>query len=270
MLFVQNLDVISKSAAFPDHPILQGCPLCWVSRSSYLAPQIVGIHDFSDEAFAKRAIFKLRYPVQNSIVVNWESAEVLWHHIYKKELQCQSEDVPVIYTEAFDVEKNTRLQMLETQFESFRVPALHLADTSSLALFASGRRTGVVLDCGHDSTTCVAVVNGIPLKETFQRTNLAGKALTDYFVQRMMKHDVLWTTMAEREHANEFKEEICYVPLDLVVETAKFSNDKANAGKSITVNDEELFVGEEQYLVGEALFSPDAAGFNVPGLDHLM
>ncbi|KIJ51963.1 hypothetical protein M422DRAFT_26308 [Sphaerobolus stellatus SS14] len=235
-------------------------------------PQFKDVRYAGDEALAKRAIFKLRYPVQDSVVVNWDSAQVLWQHIYEKELQCRPEDVPVLYTEAVDTDPNIRLQMLETQFECLHVPSLHLANTASLALVASGLTTGVVLDCGHDSTTCVAVVDGVPLKETFQRTNLAGKALTQYFVQKMMERGIPWTTTREIERAEEIREEMCYVPLDLSAETARFANGRILARKTHSAfeGDEEIVIEDEQYFVGEALFSPNAAGYTVPGLDHLI
>jgi actin-related protein len=204
-------------------------------------------HDFSDEALAKRAIFKLRYPVQDYVIVDWNSAQVFWQH-YEEELQFRPEDVPVLCTEAIDTDPSIRLQMLETLFERLHVPSIHLAKTASLALVASGLTTGVVLDCGYDSTTCVAVIDGVPLKETFQKTNLAGKALTQYFVQKMMDRGIPWTTMREIEHASKIKEDMFYVPLDLSAEAAKFANDRTLARKTHGAfeGDEEIVIEDEQ------------------------
>ena len=46
---------------------------------------------------------------------------------------------------------------MQIMFETFNVPALYVANQCTLALYASGRTTGVVLDSGDGSTFAVPI-----------------------------------------------------------------------------------------------------------------
>jgi actin-related protein len=62
-------------------------------------------------------------------------------------------------------------------FQEFRVPALFVANTSSLALFGSGRVTGVVVELGYNISTSVAVFEGDVIPTSLRRLDIGGKDL---------------------------------------------------------------------------------------------
>ena len=53
--------------------------------------------------------------------------------------------------------KANRERMTQIMFETFNVPALYIFEQAVLALFASGRTTGCVLDSGEDRSHAVPV-----------------------------------------------------------------------------------------------------------------
>ena len=74
--------------------------------------------------------------------------ERLWSHAIYNELRIDPSELPFLVTEApFNPTKN-REKMIEILFEKFGVPASYVAVQAVLALYASGRTTGVVLDIG--------------------------------------------------------------------------------------------------------------------------
>lgn len=166
------------------------------------------------EAQARRGILNLRYPIQQGFITNWESTEDLWRHLYANDLHCSSRERPVVVTEPVDNPIETRLKTLQVLFDHFDVPAVYLKNTAVLALYATGRSTGIVVDLGHEFTTCVAISNGKTLPQTARKTMVAGRALKDYFILTMMERGVLWTTTMEQERATEIMEQVCYVALD--------------------------------------------------------
>jgi actin-related protein len=77
------------------------------------------------------------------------------------ELRVDARDHPVMLTEPPFNPKKNREKMQEIMFEKYDVPALYIAIQAVLALYASGRTTGVVLDSG-DGVTHTVPIYGIP------------------------------------------------------------------------------------------------------------
>ena len=66
----------------------------------------------------------------------------------------------------------------ELFFEKFNVPALYVALQAIVSLYASGRTTGVVLDCGDGVTHSVPVYEGLAIKNGINRIDIAGRDIT--------------------------------------------------------------------------------------------
>lgn len=60
-------------------------------------------------------------------------------------------------------------------FETFNVPSLYLAIQSVLALYSTGRTTGLVLDSGDGLTSTVPVYEGYAVPLAIERNEFAGK-----------------------------------------------------------------------------------------------
>jgi actin len=53
-----------------------------------------------------------------------------------------------------------RTPLLQIMFENFNIPAMYLAISAELALYASGSYTGIVLDSGDGVSQTVPVYEG--------------------------------------------------------------------------------------------------------------
>ena len=65
--------------------------------------------------------------------------------------------------------------MAQIFFETFNVPAIFISVQAVLALYASGRTTGVVLDIGDGVAHTVPVYEGFAVPHAIQRVDLAGR-----------------------------------------------------------------------------------------------
>lgn len=72
-------------------------------------------------------------------------------------------------------------------FETFRVRALYLAPPATLALFAVGKLTGVVVDIGDTSTHVVALHDGRPLAGANIMRRYGGRDLTAHLMTEGLK-----------------------------------------------------------------------------------
>ena len=222
-----------------------------------------------EEAESKRGILHLKYPVEHGCVVNWDDAEAVWRHAFLHELRDVWPDAqPILLAEAPLTPKASREKLVDIMFEVFNVPAVYVAGHAALALFGSGRFTGVVLESGFGVTHVVPVFEGVELASAVLRFDIAGRDLSDWMMRLLTNVGHNFRSASDREIANEIKERLCYVALDFEAEmrTEPSVLEKAYelpAGAMILVR-------TERFQCPEALFQPHLLGLSMPGVVDLL
>ncbi|XP_073150397.1 actin-97-like isoform X1 [Henckelia pumila] len=210
-----------------------------------------------DEAASLRGIISLKYPLEHGIVNNWDAMEKIWHHTFYDELHVAPEEHPILLTEAPFNPKNNREKMTQIMFETFNTPAMCVAIPGVLSLYASGRKTGIVLDSGHSLSHIVPICDGYPLHDAISCLDLGGRDIT---VNLMRIFNPPTSFTMQTDIMAHVKEKLAYIALDYEQElemskTSSFveTNYETPDGRMITV-------GSERFRSPEILFQPSMIG----------
>merc|ERR1711939_929481 len=227
-----------------------------------------------EEAQQKRGILILKYPLEHGIVQNWDDMEKVWRHTFDNELrmvvgddnEADEDCCGVLLTEAPMNPKDNRERMTQIMFESFNVRRYYVNIQAVLSLYASGRTTGVVVDCGDGVSHTVPIYEGYSMPHAIQRINLAGRDLTDYICKILQESKITLTTTAERESAKKIKEDLCYCSMDFATDVENF----AGKEKQFEMPDGTVVTVHNQMIrCPELMFKPSLDGKEMMGLHEL-
>ena len=211
-------------------------------------------------------MLKIETPIEHGIVTNWDDMEKVWHHTLYSELRVSPEEHPILMTEASLNPKLNREKMTQIMFEVFNVPCLYVNVQAVLALYSSGRTTGVVLDSGEGISHTVPIYEGYAIPHAIQKILLAGKDLTEYLREILKERGLNFTTPAELEIVRDIKETMTVVVSDYQ-EAMKDADDSHACEKNYELPDgRKILIGNERFRCPEILFNPSLAGHDLEGV----
>jgi actin-related protein len=88
-------------------------------------------------------VLSAKRPIEQSLTTQWDDIGALYTHTFRV-LRAEPHNRPVLLTEAVTNTRAAREKTAQIVFEEFKVPALRIAAAPVLAMWASGRLTGMV------------------------------------------------------------------------------------------------------------------------------
>lgn len=292
----------SKGSSLPCHGYFQGMVPLILDHGSgmikagfaadstprYLAPSIIGVPRLSSvrvttganvtlkecyigqAALAKRGLLALSFPIKNGVVQNWDHLQKMWTSMYH-DFEVDARDHPVLVTQPPLNPRANREKLVEIFLETFRAPAVSVVTPSLMALYGSGRSTGVVLDIGDGVAHSMAVYQNTPLTHTICRTDLAGRDVTEYLISLVMENGgYAFTSSSEKDIARQIKEKFGYVA-ERYESEVQFYKSSASKNVCYTLPDgQTVLLGEERFRCAEPLFRPPLLGKEHGGVHQLL
>mmetsp|Transcript_15698 Transcript_15698/g.34889 ORF Transcript_15698/g.34889 Transcript_15698/m.34889 type:complete len:354 (+) Transcript_15698:135-1196(+) len=201
----------------------------------------------------QRGRWAISRPIQGGVVQDWDDLERVWHHLFYSELRVRPEDTPVLVTEVPLCPKHQREELVRVLIEDFDVPSVFLCSRSVLALYASGRTTGLVVSVGHTVSHTVPVYEGFALPHATMVAEMGGRDADAALVRlcRLQGEDAEW--IRNVKHA-----------VVAVVEEGEVGDSIELAAPGGT-----MVLGPDRNLAAAGLLQPGIYGKDCPGLHHL-
>lgn len=220
-----------------------------------------------------RGLSVLEWPMEHGIIQDWDTMEQLWMHTFETELRVAvgaqeeyEEDVKGVFiTEPALNPHKQREKLAEYMFEKFQTRRLHIGVQGTLALYSSGRESGMVLSCGDGVTVAMPIQHGLMTPHAVQRSQFGGRDVSTWLSRLLNQSGVALESSAEQMIVQQMKHELCYLSMDYSKEVAAFSSKPYTMPDHSTVE-----VNEEVIVCPELLFQPMICGRETPGLHQLV
>jgi centractin len=239
-----------------------------------LAGAVEGDVFIGSRAQELRGLLKIKYPLEHGIVTDWDDMERIWTYVYEHELKALSEDHPVLLTEPPLNPRQNRDMAAQILFEQFNVPAVYMSIQAVLSLYASGRTTGIVLDCGDGVSHAVPVYEGFAVPSSIRRIDIAGRDVTENMQLLLRKAGHVFHTSAEKEIVRIMKEKVSYVAIDPRKEEKDLQSGVWKADKKEIEyqlpDGHKIKLGAERFRAPEILFDPELIGLEYPGVHQIV
>ena len=203
------------------------------------------------EALAKQNLLDMLNPVENGLITNWEYIEQLWTHVFFNELHIEPENFCMLFGEKSLVAPQDRERLMQIMFETFHSAAFYSCNQAVLALFSSGRTTGVVLDAGEGHHSIVPIYEGYTIPHAVINSELSGTALTEYMRKLVIEEHPDAAELPDT-CVRHLKEKLCYVPLDFQAELQA----AVTTADTRMPNGHQFTCGSERFRCPELMFDP--------------
>lgn len=234
--------------------------------------ELVGDTFMGPKAEGYRGVLRLSHPMEHGIVNTWDDMEKLWGYLYEKDqLGLSSEEHPVLLTEAPLNPRRQREEAAKIFFETFNVPALFVSMQAVLSLYASGRTSGVVLDCGDGVTHAVPIHEGFAMTHSIMRVDIAGRDITRYLQLLLRKEGHIFRTSAEFQIVRTIKEKACYVALSPTKEEQQEVEARDSVPSQYMLPDgQQISIGAAAFRAPEVMFNPALIGEECEGVHEVL
>lgn len=194
------------------------------------------------------------FPVR--AIKNWDALEQIINYILQEIFRVESTLHPLVFPDSVMITKSERETLVRFCFERINVPAVMLLDKNVLALFSTGKATGIIVNIGEDFTEIVPIKDARPIVEAMVSLKLGGKTITKTLEKLLGEKDMLFTTGPEKRFLKDIKEKFCYVSLDFDEEVKIAEKPEAIEKVYETPFGEIIKLNAERFMAPEILFTP--------------
>ena len=220
-----------------------------------------------NEACARAEVLSLAAPIKRGIITNWDDMVKIWDYAFR-DLGVDTAQSHLLITDhynEFSVNKTQREKIMEIMFETFSVPSFCVQSSTKLALYGTGRTTGVVIDCGDGVTDICCFTEGYAWPNGHISLGIGGQDVTTYLQKCLNERGYSFGFSVGNKVVRDIKEKHGYVALDFDEEMKKAKQNKCNVNYDLS-SGEKITISSERFRCSEILFNPQLWNFEFSGI----
>jgi len=194
----------------------------------------------------------------------------LWDYTFTDKMHIDCSSTNLLLTEAPLNPSSNRRTMAEIVFETFDFAGMKVELQATLALYAQGLMTGLIIDSGEGVTHCIPICEGNVFKSQIERIDIAGRDLTQYLLELLTRRGYNFNTSYDFEQVRDIKEATCFVSCNLEEDRELCKNTCAYDIDYKLPDGEWIRIGQERFEAVEALFKPHLIGRDEEGIAELV
>ncbi|XP_040275776.1 actin-like protein 7A [Bufo bufo] len=209
---------------------------------------------------------KLVNPLWHGAIVDWDCIEAMLEYLFVQEMKITPDEHAVLLSDPPLSPITNREKYIEMMFETFNVPAFHMAYQPRLAMYSYGRTSSLVVECGHGVSYAVPISEGHVLTSLTSRVDYAGADITKCLMENLNGTGHKFN-VEHRDIIEDVKNKFCYISFD-------FNNELRLPQKKYLTeyklpDGQRIIIGKERFICPEVLFRPSLMGSPQPGVQDL-
>lgn len=210
-----------------------------------------------NEAASKLSLLSVSSPIVKGEITDWAKMTQIWQHSYENELAVDPQEHTVLVTEPPLMTHKYHERLAETFFETFHVEHFYISVSSVLALFSTGKTTGIVLESGEGITHSVPIFEGFAIPYATIRLELAGSDLTNYLINLFRESGVNVGVEPSTEIFTQLKERKCFVAFDFDTSMKEYQKSRSRELCTTLPDGTEVHLTDQSFRCPEILFQPN-------------
>lgn len=225
-----------------------------------------------EEAAKNSAVLEIHNPITDGIVCNFKQLYNIFDHAFSTELRVNPKSVKVLVTEAANNPEKNKFDLFKMLFEGFGTPAAQCQVQAVLALYASGRTTGLVFDSGDGVSHTVPVFKGYGLPTSVVATKLAGRTVTKQCIWALGKYHRMNIENENNstEIARALKEKVCRVAENFAEEFAALQRGETETVDYEFKDGSVIACKEIQIEAPEVIYKPTVYGYRQKSANEIL
>eukprot|EP01084_Bolivina_argentea_P310372 537063_1 len=148
--------------------------------------------------------------------------------------------------------------MTQVMFETFNISGMYMQRQEFLAMVASGRTSGIVLNIGDGVCSVMPMYDSCCIERGVYRSDFAGRDITNYLSRILKYSGYSFTETAELQTVRDIKEKLAYCAFNYEDEVKNVEKSSSQFEKNYELPDGQIItIGIERFKCTEVLFKTE-------------